>query len=92
MADRLVIDQSLIQAPQFPRPLEWWAKWTPCWITPHLDDTGRVVMEPNGLLPNGRQMEMTAAMRRRHLAQYRQMLAERPRFAPAIVPNVEGDA
>jgi len=91
VAEPIVIDQTLIEAPDFPRPLEWWQRFTPCWITPSLDSEGRVVMEPNGLLPNGRRLEMTPTRRRKDLAQYRRMLAEMRWYAPAVLPERGGD-
>jgi hypothetical protein len=86
MGALLIVDQTAIEAPDFPRPLEWWQRYVPCWITPALDAQGRVVMEPSGLLANGRRLEVTAARRRRALAAYRRCLLENRYLAPAVLP------
>jgi hypothetical protein len=73
---RLVIDQSEVRvserlaargAPDFPRPLSWWQRYAPSWLDLTEDDQGRLVLEPNGHRADGAVLEVTPALRRRHL-------------------------
>ncbi|MGW0334312.1 hypothetical protein ACWD0J_20995 [Streptomyces sp. NPDC003011] len=73
---KLVIDQSEVRlserlaargAPGFPRPLSWWQRYAPSWLDVTEDDHGRLVLEPNGHRADGIVLEVTTALRRRHL-------------------------
>lgn len=41
----LVIDQADITAPKFPRPLEWWRRFMPSWISVDVRDDGTVLLD-----------------------------------------------
>ncbi|WP_432111392.1 hypothetical protein [Streptomyces sp. YPW6] len=80
---RLVLDQTKIRirpdlvakgAPPFPRPLTWWQRNAPCWLDVSLDNSGHVVLEPNGTRADGVVVEVTPARRRRDLAAVRNWL------------------
>ncbi len=73
---RLVIDQSEVRvseklaaqgAPGFPRPLSWWQRYAPIWLDVTEDVQGHLVLEPNGRRADGAVLEVTPALRRRHL-------------------------
>jgi hypothetical protein len=72
----LAIDQSEVRvsdeltargAPGFPRPLAWWQRYVPIWLAVTEGEQGRLTLEPNGRRADGVVLEVTPALRRRHL-------------------------
>ncbi|MFF8590041.1 hypothetical protein ACF061_01135 [Streptomyces sp. NPDC015220] len=72
----IVIDQSkvrvvdeLIQrgAPGFPRSLTWWRRNVPLWLDVTENEQGHIVLQPNGHQADGTVLEVTPALRRRHI-------------------------
>lgn len=81
--DAIVIDQSMIRidpdlkvkpGSEFPRPLAWWQSYAPGWLDVTEDADGHLVLTPNGVLPNGRQRDLTPALVRRYLAATRRWM------------------
>jgi hypothetical protein len=94
--NRIVIDQSKIHiredlvlrgAPGFPRPLEWWQRSLPVWVTASEGIDGSLILEPNGKMANGCQLELTAKVLRGEMQAIRRYLADRQvlDFSDAIV-------
>jgi hypothetical protein len=46
----MIIDQSRINAPDFPRSQEWWRRFVPEWVTVTVRDDGTVTLEPSSLV------------------------------------------
>ena len=84
--DRIIIDQAKIRidadlvrrgAPPFPRPLTWWQKTTPVWMSVEELGEGRIALSPSGKVADGRQVELTTAAVRRYLKAIVKYLAGR---------------
>ena len=84
MISHIVIDQSLIEAPNFPRSQEWWQRRLPSWLDASLDGEGRVIVEPNGWVLDGSFEELSPMERQRELTTAWAYLAGRPHFAVAM--------
>jgi hypothetical protein len=85
MEDSLFIDQTLIQAPNFPRSQKWWQQRLPVWLDASIDDQGRVKVEPNGWCLDGSFEDLSPSERQRELTAARSYLSQRPHFASALV-------
>lgn len=82
----IVIDQSKIRideklatkgAAPFPRPLEWWDRTLPVWVTVSESVDGLLILEPNGKVADGRQLDLTPVQVRNDLKAIRQYLSSR---------------
>lgn len=70
---RIVIDQTKIQirdlkvkpGSEFPRPLAWWQKFVPCWLTASEGPHGNIVLTPNGRRADGFVADLTPSKQRR---------------------------
>jgi hypothetical protein len=93
---RVVIDQTKIQiredlvargAAPFPRPLTWWNRTLPIWITASESVDGNLILEPNGKVADGRQLELTPTVLRGEMKAIRTYLDGRHTldFSNAIV-------
>ena len=71
----IVIDQAKIRVSddlatrmkpgsEFPRPLTWWQRIVPCWITATENTDGNIVLAPNGQRADGHVYELTPAVLR----------------------------
>ena len=90
--DALVLDQRRIDAPHFPRPRAWWTQYVPCWLSPSIDEQGRVTLAPNGMRADGVQLPVTPSRRRRALRAARKWVSDNPRLACAVVTAEGGES
>ncbi|MFE1451939.1 hypothetical protein [Streptomyces olivaceoviridis] len=93
---RIVIDQTKVRideqlirrgATPFPRPLEWWQRTLPIWVTASEGIDGTVILEPNGKVANGRQRKLTPTVLRQEMKAIRSYLASRTHldFSDALI-------
>lgn len=88
----IIIEQSAIDAPGFPRSPEWWQQFLPEWIAVTVRDDGTVALEPSGLemhysTERGLWWEPAvrpAVTRKRQEKSLEKFVREIPRFAGAI--------
>lgn len=82
----LLIDQRLIDAPDFPRGAAWWRKFMPAWVTVTVHPAGEVTLSYNGRKPGqDADPDLTAAQRRRGHDTLTRYVTRQPRLACAIV-------
>ena len=91
---KIRIDDDLVQrgAPGFPHSLDWWKRYVPGWLNVAEDEQGRIVLEPNGHRADDVVLDVTPALRRRHLQYARNWMSDQIflDFSDAIV--TEGGA
>ncbi len=83
----IVIDQTKIDAPAFPRSQEWWTAFVPVWVTAAIQPDSTVLLEPNGRQMGGDGVAVNgqlsaAGWRRREMALVR-WVHNMPRLAVA---------
>jgi hypothetical protein len=86
----VVIDQSRIDAPDFPRSQEWWSRFIPMWADATVRDDGTVLLEASGRPhPSEGSQEVTADRARSQAGALDQWIRSVPRLAVAIVEASE---
>lgn len=83
----LTIDQSKIEAPNFPRSQEWWARFLPSYITASHRDGGIVVLDVTGEAHPSQGKRPAALVRRNQEQSFLRWLHGLPQLEAAIVED-----